>query len=509
MRGCCAWFSSPQRVFLAGGIVLFLVMGISALTSSLPTDGDSSSYISLAQSLAQGRGYLNTIYPGDLAETQYPPLLPLLLSPLIVFFGRNYLVLKLIPLAFGTAALIAIFTLLRRRICERWAIVITLLTGLNPYYLGLATSILTETAYLFFSAYALVVVDRIGRSKWNLGQAIGASLLIAAAFYTRTIGISLLGASFLVLIRRGLLKPAVFLAISQLVLIGWWGWWSYKVSNSYIYYLLEYDAGISPMWGLPVWFARILQNIPPYAGKVMADLIGGPIVEHLNPYQPGKIIPSLLLFLLFLVGFVRDLWQGISTERLYLLIYLGIFAVWPYHAARFLVPVLPFVFLHMLSGVKAVVLPWPAVIRHQAQYSMAALLGIAGLIGCVILIHHNRTSYYYPEMSHYREACLWIKAHTPAKAVVLCRKPRIAALWSDRKAWWCTDVRDTAEFIQNSRSLIASHLLINDFEIVGVNLADQFASLLTSYPQYFRLVYQTAEPRILVYEIHLEDPEVP
>jgi len=36
---------------------------------------------------------------------------------------------------------------------------------------------------------------------------------------------------------------------------------------------------------------------------------------------------------------------------------------------------------------------------------------------------------------------------------------------------------------------------------VGINLAEQFAGILRLHPQKFHLIYETAPPRVLVYEV--------
>jgi hypothetical protein len=482
-------------------VILFIILGSLALTAYPSANGDNVSYIVLAESLVKGLGYVNTIHPGDVAETQYPPLLPILLSPLVGLLGRNYFALKLIPLAFGAGALAMIFKLFHEHVGSERAFIVTLLTGLNAWYLNLATSIVAEPVYLFFSAAALLYMNRFITTGQNFNTLVTTALLLAASFYTRTVGISLVVASLIFLLLRRRLKSAFILCILLAVLLGWWGWRSSQLGNPYVQQLMENSTGVESTKKHNLWMSRVLHNAPRYAGKVMSNLVGGPAIARLNPYQPVKVFSSLFISALFLLGFLIDLRRGITLEGLYLLIYLGIYAVWPYHDARFLVPVLPFIFLHVLRGTEALATPWPSR-QHWARTAMVVLLTVVGLTGCSILIHHNRTQYYYPEMARYREACSWIESNTSSDAVLLCRKPRLAAIWSGRKTWWYAGKGGPAELVKLNRLFAATHLIINDFSISGVNLADRFAPILHSYPQDFSLLFQTDAPIVSVYEIH-------
>lgn len=483
--------------------VVFIIIGVSALTPFLPflaPHGDSASYIILAENLATGRGYVNSLYPGDPIETQYPPLFPLLLAPLVKLVGRNYLALKLVPLVFGASAILVIFELLRRGVSREQALVVTLLTALNATYLSLATSILSETVYLFFSFLALIIVNQLAVSARSLKMLIIAALLLAASFYTRTIGISLIGASILFLLFRRHFKATFILAVVLAIPLSWWVWRNIQLGNPYVHHLLNSSIAAFGSKGGSMWTDRILHNLSRYAGKVVVNLIGGPDIARLDPYQPLKLIGSLLLSILFVLGFVREIRRGISLEIIYIIMYLGICAVWPYHDARFLLPILPFVLSYVLLGAKSMFIRWPS-IRQKAASSMAVILAVVSVIGCMRLVHQNRTQFYPPEMARYREACEWIRSNTDTDEAVLCRLPRLTAFWSDRKAWWYVGSNSWAEILETSSNIGASHLIINNFPISGVNLMSQFEPILRANVGTFRAVFQTAAPQVTVYEI--------
>jgi 4-amino-4-deoxy-L-arabinose transferase-like glycosyltransferase len=498
---------------MAALVLVFLTLAGAALTPDLPPDGDDVSYVTLAQALASGRGYVNSVYPGDPPELQYPPLFPLLLTPVISLFGQNLLLLKLIPALAGALALIAVFALLRPRLGPDRAFLIAALTGTNGYFLSISTQIMSETVYLALSASALLLVRRAA-GQGGAQRAAFAGLTIAAAIYARTVGVALVlaGCAALLLSRR---RRETLVLAGVVSLLTWpWVWRSIVLRNSYLSQLFHTPlAGTGGHSGPLLWSSRLLYNAPRYAGKVAADLFFHPFLTDVDPYHPLKIALSLLLTAGIAIGLAVAAREAFSVQRsafsvqnadatlLYLLTYAGVCLIWPYHDARFLLPVLPFLFEHGLRGAQAV---GGRIRLRRLAGEAAGLLTVVGLAGGVSIARDNRLQFYTDEMARYREACLWVQERTPPGAVLLCRKPREAAFWSGRRAWWYTGSQPAAELLAAARRTGATHLLINDFPIAGVNLAERFTAVLREGASHFYPVHQTAPPRVTIYEILLE-----
>src|SRR5262245_3067495 len=91
-----------------------LVLLCLALYYTISLDGegvalsDSAIYVTLAEALASGRGYTEVSSAGDPAYILAPPLFPLLLSASVYFFGRNYLLMKMLVLLFACGALLLV-----------------------------------------------------------------------------------------------------------------------------------------------------------------------------------------------------------------------------------------------------------------------------------------------------------------------------------------------------------------------------------------------------------------
>lgn len=480
-------------------LILYAVLGLACLTPYMSDSGDDASYIGLAESLTRGQGYVNSFYPGTPVETQYPPLFPILLIPVIALFGHNYLMMKLIPFAFGGLGLFAMYHLLKEQAGESRAWIATLFTALNATYLLYATSILTETLYLFLSACALLTILRLAR-KPNLTTLALAAILLALSFYARTAGATLILAAgiHLLLVRR--FKTAIQLSLLVGLLLLPWALRSIRVENSYFYQLTEKGVAESDTRS-PFILDRIAHNIPRYAGKVMIDLIAGPEIARTSPHNPVKIAISLFLSGLFLIGLITALRTRLYLPDLYLLIYLGLFAVWPYHDARFILPVLPLIFLHIHAGLALLPVSRKPAIRMGIAIAGTMALLLLGLATGTHLAYRNQTRYYTPETANYRQACLYLRDNARANALILARKPRIAAIWSERKAWWYTDGAHIPETAAENVPIQPTHLIVTHYPVSGVIISEGFARLQAQTPDRFRLLHQTDEPRVSVYEI--------
>ncbi|MFT5367927.1 MAG: hypothetical protein ACI8V2_002890 [Candidatus Latescibacterota bacterium] len=488
--------TSRQVIVLA----IFTLLATNALTPLMSPNGDNASYIILSESLASGKGYINTFYPGEPAETQYPPLLPVLLLPITILLGQNFFAMKIVALIFGILGLIAMFRLLKTMATPDTAWIVTLLTAVNAAYIFFGSSILTETIYVFLSACVLLTIRKIMQTKEDrIGLILAAAVLIALSFYARTIGatLALSMCGFLFFNKR--YKASILLALFIGLLLLPWALRSIQVHNSYFDQLTEKSAGETET-GSFIVLHRLAQNLPRYAGKSFVDLVGGPTIATLTPYNPIKITGSLLLSGLFLFGFLRNLKSSLTPENAYLIVYLGILSVWPYHDARFLLPILPLLFYYMIEGLEHLPIKTDA-LRQRTLTGVTVVLLLTGIGSSLHLVYFNRTDYYQPEIANFKDACTWIKSNAPKEALVISRKPRLSAIWSDRKSWWYTDPTRIPQKDQLGNPIIVTHVIVTEFPISGVNLGEGFEKMRAATPNRFELLYRTPSPTVSVYAL--------
>ena len=482
-------------------LAIFVLLATNSLTPLLSPNGDNVSYIALAKNLLNGQGYTNTFYPGFPPESQYPPLLPVILIPLLLVVGENYLIMKIIPLIFGVLGLAAMYRVLQKTANNDMAWITILLTAINAHYIFYSSSILTETLYVFLSACSLLIVCRIEQSKNDrFGLIIIASLLIALSFYARTIGATLALSTCGYLFFRKRYKASILLATLIGLFLLPWAVRSLMVQNSYFGQLTEQSAN-EPHAESFIVFYRLAYNLPRFVGKVMIDLIGGPAISQFAPYNPLKMAGSAVLSAIFLFGYFRSVKTRLTPINSYVLVYMGILAVWPYHDSRFFLPILPLIILYILQGFQHL----PAL--NQPLRQRVLTWGIAVLfLFCsgtsLYQIYFNRTVYYQPEIAHFKEACLWVKSHTPADALIISRKPRLAANWAERKSWWYKNPEKIPKHDDMGNPIRVTHLIVTEFPITGVNLGEGLKKMRESNPSRFQLLYQTQPPTVSVYALH-------
>src|ERR1700692_3909863 len=104
-------FVSLCGVALFGTAPLYLM----SLSSYLSTEGDNAIYIILAKALATGHGFTNIQGPTPRIESQYPFVFPLLLAPIVRFWGTDaVLQTQALVTAFALGSFVLAFCLFRR-----------------------------------------------------------------------------------------------------------------------------------------------------------------------------------------------------------------------------------------------------------------------------------------------------------------------------------------------------------------------------------------------------------
>ncbi|KXK12599.1 MAG: hypothetical protein UZ14_CFX002002299 [Chloroflexi bacterium OLB14] len=156
------------------------------------TSYDDAHYIILAESLASGQGYQLINFPNPQLERAFPVGFPILLTPLTFLFPSNYALLKLLSLVLWLASIVLIYKLFSKKLSSPHLEILVTLVALNPLLIGTSVTVMSESAYLFFSLLALWVghVFNVTDKKVNYQFA----LLVIIIFYTfliRTIGVSL------------------------------------------------------------------------------------------------------------------------------------------------------------------------------------------------------------------------------------------------------------------------------------------------------------------------------
>jgi hypothetical protein len=132
---------SEDRFARLSLVTLIMVVGVFHLTTirnGQEWADDFGLYIMHAKNLVEGVNYQQTGYIFNphmplLGPKTYPPVFPLLLSPIYLLWGLNMTAMKIEIVALFVLALIAIFLAFKDQLPRSHLILLIALIGFNPY----------------------------------------------------------------------------------------------------------------------------------------------------------------------------------------------------------------------------------------------------------------------------------------------------------------------------------------------------------------------------------------
>jgi hypothetical protein len=478
--------TSPRVATLAGliGLLVCLLIYLLRLDRVVGLFVDDAWYVLLAKALATGQGYslLNSPTPGILPL--YPPAFPFVLS--LVFrlapdFPQNIYLLKAVSIASMLGAGWLTYRYFQRERGLPWfvALGIMLASVLSPMLAFMATSsVMSECFFTLVFITVVALVERSARAKQTpkgLQWAALAGAITAIAFLTRSIGLALIVAGFLYLLKEKLLKSALVFAGLAVALAAPWVIYTRlhaptpeqqreqggHIVMPYTRQFWQRRAGFEFMGevtaaDLP---ARVVRNLTEITGRDVLRIVAAPVFEALrDPAEEGRqervraggspspLLPSFLLSVLVIVGFIAVARQKITMAELAVVFSLGITILWPWETLRYVLPLIPFIVFYFLSGVRTLY-GWYQQKRQQpnlrAQWMM--MTGVAGLIIATNLYGHasylrkiNSNSPLerppWTQSFEQLETMLkWIDRNVPKDAVLAAAYPPLVYLYTGNK----------------------------------------------------------------------------
>ncbi len=383
-------------------------------------------YIMHARNLIHNIPYSQTgyIYNPDTASygpQAYPPVFPLLLAPLVYFFGVNLLVLKL-P---GIICFISFLLLLNNKILgeefpEGYRILLLGLIGFSPIFLRQSESILSDLPFLLFTSISLtwindlITTETIAPDKWK--QDILTGFFIYLSYGSRSIGIVLIPVLLLLFLIRKckssrslaviLLTAGSLIVIQELTIIG---------TGSYL------DQ-------IPGSFSAVI--------TIMLRLLGNYFSLFFNIFEMGSFLVHCLIFLILfefcVLGILVRIKKGISSYEIFFLLYLTGLLFWPsYQGYRFLIPVIPIYFLFIVEGIFHFT---GSIIHSEIPRKIIPLILLCGT-GFSYLVSYQEI---FPrpvtdmEKPSTQELFTFVRSETGQNDVIVFFKPRVLSLYTDR-----------------------------------------------------------------------------
>lgn len=406
---------------------------------------DSPRYLIYAQSLANSGQYRAIDTPGAPLYTWRPPGLPILLAPILKFRPYDVIAAKCVVLLTAAGLLVLVHAIASSTRGGWSGPLMVAVVGTSPMFLSLATEVLSEVPYALGILAVLYWIDRwdqAGRESRWIAYA-GAMAALAFTPILRTIGVAMVLAVVLwsfTARRRWRFLPATAVAIGCLGLLAWRS--RQAPGNNYAGSILRsiQENGLTSV------IADALRTLAFYASVFPGVLLPGLTSDQ--PFHSPMVIGNLpklaefgvlaaCLTLVITVISLCGLWHQRSRAGLaglmYLLLYCGCLAVWPWRHERFLWPIVPLVWAFFPVGLaflgRAVPIRWRQ-ITVTVMASGLLMLCVWQSLGSSVLIATNqrflanREAFYSQEapgfyFSDWLKAGHWIRKNTPPHSRIL------------------------------------------------------------------------------------------
>ena len=413
-------FIDLRKIAIVGTAIIIGIFYLSTIRHGHSWEGDFSMYIMHAMNIAEGRPYGDTGYVYNpfcpcWGPKAYPPVFPLLLTPIYKVFGLNLTAMKAEIIFLFTLSLFIIGITFRRHLSTPQSIAIITILGFNPFFWDIKDHIISDLPFLLFlflSFFILTKEEQIEQKPLPYGILIGG--LFYLCYGTRAVGI--------------LLPPSLVLYDI--------------VKNKHIRLATLISIGIFTLLAVSQILivhseASYLDQLPHSLKALLFTMLKNPIrYSHaLSQFWSNgySAFCSILLCILFtglaLWGYasiVRDK-RKLSPAEFFVPLYLLLISSWrAYQGLRFLIPIIPLYIYYGFTGLSYLKIGKPVyyavitaiLISYIGKYSVIDLKTIKDGI-------HTKES---KEFVHY------IKIATGEQDTFLFYRPRVLALLTRRPA---------------------------------------------------------------------------
>lgn len=449
---------------------------------------DDAYYVLLGKALATGYGYslINTPSPGIVPI--YPPVFPALLS--IVFrvvpsFPGNLWLLKSVSIvAMLGAGILAWFYLNReRKVGAALALGIAAATVLNPGIVHyVTTSVMSEPVFTCIQMAALLLLERGVRvrkenssSAWaGIGLILLGSVFASVAFLTRSIGVTLLAAGMIYLLKERLWRAALVFALTVTICAAPWVLYS-RLHAPTPAQQVEQQGYIVSNYAAQIWQRRAGDTA---AGKITLSELperiwnnGSQIVTSNIGYlmiSPMAMITgpmamelfSVLLSVLMLLGYIGVVRERLTLAEILLPLSLLVTVLWPWDdTLRFVLPLTALLTFYLTRGLGAilsrVVQDSEELAQQMPRGAMIAAawivfsLCIIGNLNYIGMMDHPRfrTVGQQGTFAEIETMMQWVSERLPDDGICASLNPALVYLYTGRKTISAQElVRDWEEW---------------------------------------------------------------
>lgn len=361
-----SWVLPILLIVLAG---LYFYLMKPAIAGFLYDDG---MYLMAAKALATGHGYRLIDIVGQPLFYKYPPLYPLVLAGMWLLqphFPTNIVWLKSLNIALilGNFALLGYY-FRKYHAVSRWvSLGLLAWMGTNWHLIEVTIEMMSEPLFLLLTTLTLIALHET-TEKLSKRRLLLLIVLSVAAFYTRTMGLTLIlaGTAWLAIkiSRRDAIK---YLLSCMLLTAPWFAWSSSKPNTTQAIgdflvrsfqetYFQSFKMDLTYEYHLPDMLWHGIQEL---LGTAAIQFF--PWLERVRNVLPASQFTLISLALSFTIVLLLGFYtyrayqaKQISPSALYIIIYLAVLPFWSFYQCypRFLVVILPFLLVFLLKAIQ-------------------------------------------------------------------------------------------------------------------------------------------------------------
>ncbi len=475
---------------------------------------DDGVYVVLAKSIAGGQGYARINSPTPQLERSFPIGYPLLLSPLTAVWPSSLVPLQLCSVFLTLVSLLILKWYFDFRTSPGYVLLIVAAFAFNPQVVTFATTVMSETAYTFWSLLTLYLIHRFEPSRhsaWHFVPLI--ALMLCMSTMTRVVGVSLAIACVLWLIAARAPRSAI--AIGVLFSIGIVPQIIISRQAGGVLFPPDVAAVVNPLAGIGKMSSTLFEYMWVYLPQYGFSCFGATLT-CLGQATNASLMLLLKLGLLSVValGFVRVVRRKLSIGEIYFLCYLGALSVTIDETEpRYLLPVLPFICFYLIEG-----LGWLSSLvtrRFSLRNLPQAVLSAILVLFFAVMVLQDGRNVIDPMSKHmidFRSGTNWIAANSTPRAIVMTGWPCSRFLYADRRTVDFPQVDDEQSLLNRIDIEGVSHVLISlGLFVPQVTTRDDseleelqtrlILPVLRRHPDRFQLVYESESGDVSVYQV--------
>ncbi|MEL6533823.1 MAG: glycosyltransferase family 39 protein [Bacteroidota bacterium] len=493
--------------------VVFSLLAAYTFDSKVQPFGDNTTYYILGKALAEGEGYHNISQIDKPAHTHFPPGYPVFLASLLQLVGDNPESLKVANLVLLGVAILLFFRLSLVVLNQTWlALSATLIVCFNPSLIQFGSYLMSETLFLTLTLLSLLCY-LWWKEKPSWVRLLLLALMLAATFYTRSLGMALIGAVVLAQLWERNWKSAIALLGAIFLLFLPWSLRNASLgSTSYLKQLVLRNP-YRPEEGtmqLTDWWSRVIENGSRYLKFDLPDAFFTYIQQaDYSQSTATQGILGLALVGLIVLGILQ-----LKKHRLLIGAYAGatalILILWPevWFGVRFILPLVPVLTLGLVLGIHQGLQRLLAqATKSQVNWVEKVLpaLPLLLIVFCLSdlrMLHRDSQAYPAIPYQNYYAVAEWVKENTPEETVICTRKGSLFYYHANRYVTMFKRTENHQEFMDDLRAKQVDLLVLDNLGYQDVNT--YMVPVVLENPEFFEVLLRVENPTTALVQFYPE-----